>query len=237
MNRVAKIIIPFFLSLCISYIPPLNAKDKKGDEKEGSFSIEGIEVIQNRLFQKTGRHELGVSFGILFDNPFTFYEMVPVQYTFHFRESIAIELTGAFTFSQEKGLVKSLRDVSSQNVKIETIKRYYTGNFIWSPIYGKFNIFANHIYHFDMFLTTGFGMMDNSGPVDPFAEPTEYHSVKHFVFNVGAGFKVYMNDWFVLRLDFRNFTFKEGAPFNDTANNRILTLGAAIFFPFHKSEK
>ena len=232
MNRVVKYLITFVISaLLILSSSPSYSAEKKSDAKEGSFSIEGIEVIQNRLFQKKGRHELGFSFGILYDNPFIFYEMLPVQYTYHFRESIAIELTGAFAFGQEKGLVKSLNGEPYRlDVKVEQIKRYYTGNFIWSPIYGKFNIFASQIYHFDFFLTTGFGMMENTVTVDK-------TSFKHFTFNVGAGIKVYLNDWFVVRIDFRNFTWKEGQPFNDTTNSRVLTVGCGFFFPTHKSEK
>ncbi len=198
---------------------------KKEDEKEGSFSIEGVEVIQNRLFQKRLRHELSVSGGVLYDNAFVFYEIIPIQYTFHLRESIGFEATAAFAFGQTKGLVDSLREPPiGVDVKVEKIKRYYMGNFVWSPIYGKFNIFASYIFHFDFYLTTGFGMMDNLVTVDN-------TKARHFAFNIGAGLRIFMNDYIAVRIDFRNYTWKEGAPFNDTVNNRILSAGASFFWP------
>lgn len=232
MNKAVKSTVLILFVISLLYSPPILSKEKSDDEKEGSFSIQGIEVIQNRLFQKAGRHELGLSFGILYDNPFVFYEMLPIQYTYHLRESIGFEATATFAFGQEKGLVKSLNQPPiGADVKVEKIKRFYTGNFLWSPIYGKFNIFANYIYHFDLFLTTGLGFMENSGPIEG---TDQYHNVNHLTCNVGAGVKIYMNDRFVIRIDFRNLTWKEGAPFNDVVNSRILTAGAAFFFPTHK---
>lgn len=231
MNRLARFILSTLVLISFLLPPTLYAEDKTSDDKEGSFSIEGIEVIQNRLFQKRGRHELSLSVGTLYDNSFVFYEVIPIRYSYFFRESLGIELTGAFAFGQEKGLVQSLRQPPvGVDVKVEKIKRYYTGNFIWSPVYGKFNIFASLIVHFDLYLTTGFGMMDNAVTVDN-------TKARHFAFNIGAGAKIYMNNWIALRLDFRNYTFKEGTPFNDTVNNRILSLGVSFFLPPNKKAK
>jgi hypothetical protein len=46
-----------------------------------------------------------------------------------------------------------------------------------------------------------------------------------------------MNDYLALRVDFRNYTWKEGSPFNDTVNNRILTAGLSFFLPMKNVEK
>jgi outer membrane beta-barrel protein len=232
MDRILKNFFLALLFFSLLGLTPSFAEDKKEDQKEGSFSIEGIEVIQHRMFQKKNRHELGFSFGILYDNPFVFYEMLPVHYTYHFRESVAFEGTATFAFGQEKGLVESLRQPPiGADVKVERIKRFYTGNFLWSPIYGKFNIFASKIFHFDFFLTTGFGYMQNKVTV-------ENTNTNHFTFNVGAGIKFYLNEWFIVRVDFKNFTWKEGEPFNDTTNSRLLSVGCGFFFPTHnKGEK
>ena len=66
--KFLKSLVVLFTCLMILNINPLLAEDKQDDDKEGSFSIEGIEVIQNRLFVKRHRHELSLSGGILYDN-------------------------------------------------------------------------------------------------------------------------------------------------------------------------
>lgn len=230
-----KVLAALLITILL-FCPVTFAKEKKAKEKEGSYSIEGIEVIQKRLFQKKYRHELSLSFGMLYDNAFVFYEMIPVQYTFYISESVGFEFTAAFAFGQEKGLVSSLRqDPYNIDVRVEKIKRYYAGNFMWSPIYGKFNIFASQIVHFDFFMTTGFGVMEDTVPDELVVG--QNNKVWPFAFNVGAGVRAYLNEWMAIRVDFRNFTWKQGNPFNDIVNNRVLSLGVSFFLPPHKAEK
>ncbi|MEZ4845817.1 MAG: outer membrane beta-barrel domain-containing protein [Bdellovibrionota bacterium] len=98
-------------------------------------------------------------------------------------------------------------------------KHIIGGNLVWAPIYGKFSIFSKR------FFTSIFAQL----PV----LVTTWANENNFGFNVGIGTKVFVNDWAAVRVDLRNFTVKEGAPFNQhiSQNNRILSLGMSFFLP------
>lgn len=194
---------------------------------------DGIDVVQGRLFRKALRSELSMDFGLIVDNQFLNYQLIQPRFTFHIRESFGLELSYGKAFHQERAVLDALADVdcdsngdgvADANCSIvldppsDPIKNMYFANLVFSPIYGKFAIFSKKIYHFDVYLLAGGGMFDNERS-------------QRFGFNVGAGTKIFMNDWLAVRLDFRNMTVREGAPFNQIVNNRIYSLGLSAFVP------
>ncbi|MCB0308319.1 MAG: outer membrane beta-barrel domain-containing protein [Bdellovibrionales bacterium] len=230
-------IMLFILSACFLFnSQDVLAQSKKTTESSdvGSYSREGIDVVQGRLFRKALRHEFSLDGGLIVDNQFLFYQLLQPRYTFHLRESIGFELSFGKAFHQERAIIDALKDVQcdpDNNPSTPTVdcsvaldpppdplKNMYFANIIWSPIYGKFSIFSKKIYHFDIYMLAGGGMFDNERS-------------NRFAFNVGAGAKVFVNDWFAVRVDFRNITVREGAPFNQIVNNRIYSLGVSAFLP------
>ncbi len=218
--------------------PSLSQETPKKEGGIGNYRTEGIDVVQRRVFRKSLRHEFSADGGIIADNQFIFYELAQARYTFHFRETLGFEGSYSHAFHQEKAIVADLSNIPCPspnsdldgdgqpdidcgldlNPPPDPLKNAYFGNIIWSPIYGKFSIFSKKIYHFDLFVVAGAGLFDNERS-------------NRFGFNIGIGTKVFVNDWFAVRADFRNITVREDAPFNHIANNRILSLGVSIFLP------
>jgi outer membrane beta-barrel protein len=221
--------------------------EDKGDKKQpdpnqvGNYRVEGIDVVQQRVFTKSGRHELSADVGLITNHAFIKYETLNARYSYHFREGLAFE--GAYThaFHQEKGILQDLANIpcptgsdaffdSNGDLitdcgvhlqgQLDPMENAYFGNVVWSPIYGKFSIFSKKIFHFDIFITAGAGLIQNK-------------ITNKFAFNVGGGGKIYINDWFAVRLDFRNYTVQEDKPFNNIINNRMVSLGASFFLPPH----
>lgn len=207
----------------------------------GNLKISGIDVVQNRVFVKSGRSEFTFGVGAILDNPFLRYQMAQFRYTYHIRETFGIELSYQRAFSQQKALVGQLEGIECAPGEFfdedgndlanvpgacgvtftsppDPYENIYVANFIWSPIYGKFSIFSKKIYHFDLFLTAGVGYYD-----------TERDG--YVGFNAGIGGKIYFNEWFAFRADLRNLTIKEGAPFNNVVNNRIISAGFSFYLP------
>lgn len=241
---LARVCSVFFLTL---FLTPAFAQQKPAEpapEKKvtsddiGDLRREGIDVVQNRIFIKTGRSELGVGMGFIFDNPFLRYETAEFRYTYHFNEGLSIEGAYSYAYSQNKAIVTDLKNIPcdspptlfdsvgnpiadcgiSLNPAPDPYKHIINANLVWSPIYGKFSIFSRKILHFDIFATAGGGYY--------FADRDN-----RFGFNIGVGTKVFLNEWSAVRIDFRNFTIKEGAPFNHIVNNRILSVGMSFFLP------
>lgn len=225
-----------------------SAKKKEADpaDKIGKYRVEGIDVVQGRVFQKRGRHEFSLGAGVIPNNTFKMYELLQAHYTYHFREGLAFEGHFMQALSQDKQIIDDLSRIpcptgadalfDSNNNQLtgnqcgitldpppDAIQRIFGGNIVWSPIYGKFAVFSKKIIHFDIFLTAGAGMFDNEAS-------------NRFAFNVGGGWKFFVEDWWGLRFDFRNFTVREGAPFNNIVNNRLFSLMFSFFLPPHVKE-
>lgn len=245
-NTLSKLCLVFLLGFSFAAnaqekpAPKAPAKKETKQVKEdiGSLRREGIDVVQNRVFTKTGRSEFSAGGGFIFDNPFLRYETLEGRYTYHFREMLAFEASYAYAFHQNKSIINDLANIPCDNPPTifdsngaaitdcgvalnpgpDPYKHIFNGNILWAPIYGKFSIFSKKILHFDMYATAGAGYY--IGERD-----------KNFGFNVGVGTKVFLNDYTAVRVDFRNFTIKEGAPFNHIVNNRILSIGMSMFLP------
>ncbi|MBC7792534.1 MAG: outer membrane beta-barrel domain-containing protein, partial [Clostridia bacterium] len=63
---------------------------------------------------------------------------------------------------------------------------------IWAPIYGKLNLFAEEVFHFDTFLSAGGGYMgfDSDGG--------------SVVGTLALGQHYFLSDWMALRIDIRD---------------------------------
>jgi outer membrane beta-barrel protein len=229
------LLIPLFPSVAPA------ASDAK-DSEIGNYRKEGIDVVQRRIFRKSLRHEFSLDGGINADNQFLMYELTGFKYTFHFRETMAFEASYTRAFHQNKAIINDLKNIPCPAgvdfngdgipdtlcpVELQTSpdawKDIIFGNFVWSPIYGKFSIFSKRIYHFDIFIVAGAGYFHNQ-------------SNDRFGFDLGLGTKIYLNDWCAIRLDFRNMTVREGAPFNHIINNRTMTAGVSFFLPLKPYE-
>ncbi|MEZ4820778.1 MAG: outer membrane beta-barrel domain-containing protein, partial [Bdellovibrionota bacterium] len=197
---------------------------------------------------KKGRHEFTFGMGAILDNPFLRYELAQFRYNYHFRETFAVELSYQYAFNQQKSLIGQLEGIQcapgeffdedgndlsnvpgacgvSFSSPPDPFVHTYIANLVWSPIYGKFSIFSRKIYHFDLFFTAGAGYYDT--------ERSGYIG-----FNAGLGGKIFLNDWLAFRGEIRNLTVKEGAPFNNIVNNRVISVGFSVFAPFkNKREK
>lgn len=222
--------------MILSCVVSANADEttKTQASEVGSYRKEGIDVVQGRLFRKDMRHEFSLDLGAIVDNQFLYYELIQPRYTFHLRENIGVELTYGFVLHQERQIIEALKHVSCDpdnnsstpavpcSVALDPppdpLKNMYFANIVWSPIYGKFSIFSKKIYHFDVYILAGGGMFANERS-------------NRFGFNIGVGSKIFTNDWFAVKVDFRNITVREGAPFNQIINNRIYLLGASVFLP------
>ena len=225
-----------FIAACVlTALASLDALAQTSDKNApiGDPRKDGIDVVQGRLFRKGMRSELSLDFGLIVDNQFLNYQLIQPRFTFHLRESVGIELSYAKLLHQEREILDALANVdcdsngdgvadASCSIVLDPpsdpIKNIYFANLVFSPIYGKFALFSKKIYHFDLYLLAGGGMFDNERS-------------RRFGFNVGAGAKIFMNDWLAVRVDFRNMTVREGAPFNQIVNNRVYSLGLSAFLP------
>lgn len=177
--------------------------------------------VQERLFQKAGRHELSVMGGAYAADLLSSSYLASGAYTYHFTEDLGLEASFAYTRA-ESDLVRIVEEeLGATLVEIEHPVFIYQGNLLWSLAYGKLRWFGSRISRFDFFLVAGAGVTDN-------------RTARGLTFNAGLGFKFFPKKWLGVRIDVRDHVLTQDLLGQATVvNNVLLTLGLSTFMPFN----
>ena len=178
--------------------------------------------VQERLFRKALRHELSVLGGIYSADLLSSWAYVGGSYTFHFNESLGLELGFGWSRADSK-LVRIIENARGEVLlRVERPVYIYTGHLLWSMAYGKVRWFGGSISRFDFYLAIGGGITDNQ-------------TAHGLTFSGGFGLKFYFNNWFALRFDVRDQILQqEILGESELVNNIQATLGLSIFMPFRQ---
>ncbi len=176
--------------------------------------------VQERLFRKSLRHELSVMGGLYAADLLSAAPMVQGAYTFHFSESLGLELGFTYTRAQSE-LVRIIEeDRGLVLLRLENPVFVYQGHLVWSLAYGKVRWFGGSISRFDVNLAIGGGVTDNQ-------------TARGLTFSAGLGLKFFFGEWFALRFDVRDQVLQqELLGESRIVNNLTATLGLSIFMPF-----
>jgi len=136
---------------------------------------------------------------------------------FHFTEDFFAE--GAYgrtdtdqtSFEKLSGGAKLLSDSDRQ-------LEYYNISLGYNILPGEVFIGGDHAFNSALYLIAGVGS-------------TEFAGDSNFTVNIGTGFRLLMNDWAALRLDFRDHIFESDVLGSDkTMHNLEGTAGLTFFF-------
>jgi len=178
--------------------------------------------VQERLFQKSLRHELSVMGGIYSADLLSSWALVQGAYTFHFSEAVGLELAFGWTRTRSE-LVRIIENSRSLVLlRVENPVYTYNGHLLWSLAYGKLRWFGGTISRFDFYLAVGGGVTDNQ-------------TARGLTFSGGFGMKLYFGEWFGMRFDVRDQVLQQEILGESTiVNNITATFGLSIFMPFRQ---
>ncbi len=196
-------------------------KAGKGGESHGRTLAERIPSVTRRVFSKKGRVELTPAVGLALDDPFNDNYIFQGGIAYHISESFAVGAQGEYYASSN-----SAPDVSGGGGGggLDFNHPVYAARLelIWSPIYGKVNLFAEEVFHFDTFISAGAGYvgLDQDGG-----------SVAG---TIAIGQHYFLNDWLALRWDLRDQIFSmdvnpAGGPGKHVQNLLTFNLGLAFY--------
>lgn len=176
--------------------------------------------VQERLFQKAGRHELSVMGGLYSADLLSSDWMLQGAYTFHVTEELGLEAAFAYTHADSE-IVRIIENDRGITLLREEAPVYvYQAHLLWSIAYGKLRWFGGGITRFDFHLALGGGITDNQ-------------SARGLTFSGGLGFKFYLADWVALRIDVRDQVLQQEVLGESViVNNIAATLGLSMFIPF-----
>jgi outer membrane beta-barrel protein len=187
------------------------------DELNARRAYRGVE---ERLFQKAGRHELSVMGGLYAADLLSSSYVLGGAYTFHVTEALGLEAGFAYTRA-DSAIVRIIeKDRGITLLREDAPVFIYQGHVLWSIAYGKLRWFGSGISRFDLYLALGGGVTDNQ-------------TARGLTVSGGIGLKFYFGDWFAVRFDVRDQVLEQDVLGESTlVQNLVATLGMSVFFPF-----
>lgn len=215
--------------------PPVSDTEKLGNgsvEQDLDLYWGGrrdVQVVEGMLHDKSGRFELGVFGGLIPNDPFLTYVPFGARLDYHFANSVAVELGGSWAgvaFDSElTTFLKTNREVDLDTDLRDIQQWRANAALIWSPLYGKLALLQRKLSHFDLYLAAGFGVVSTQIPNAERDGTTA--EVKPEGIG-GFGVRVFVNDWFSVRADYRQGFFAEGDEDGGVAVPVELTLGLSF---------
>ena len=221
-SSVAVLFTVLVLAPLLAAIAPATASAQCIDEaiRDELNARRRYRGVQERLFQKAGRHELSFMGGLYSADLLSSDYLLQGAYTFHVTEELGLEAAFAYTRADSE-LVRIIENDRGITLLREQAPVYiYQAHLLWSIAYGKLRWFGGSITRFDFHIALGGGITDNQ-------------SARGLTFSGGIGFKFYLADWLALRIDVRDQVLQQDVLGDSViVNNLAATLGLSIFFPF-----
>jgi outer membrane beta-barrel protein len=188
----------------------------------------GVETVQKRSVQKVDRLAITAYTGMIPNNIFEKYYPVGLRLDYYILENIGVELSGAYAFAADTGLIDELSDPQGSGATGvllgDTQLAHFNFGVTWSPVFGKTTFLNGAINYFDMYLFAGFGLLVKQTESDFNAEPSTGVAPEGAL---GAGLMFFLsNDWAV-RADYRQFVFQKVT--GGVANPSEVSLGVSYF--------
>lgn len=189
-----------------------------------------VSAVEDKLYRKAGRLELGLQAGLIPNDPFYTYIPVGARVGYFFGESLGVEVGGVWhgsalqSASELTTFLVDARGVTEENDLRDIQQWRASAVVVWSPFYGKMALLDDYLSHFDINLAAGLGVVQTESPtVDRDGTQTEIKPEGA----LGAGFRFFLTDWFALRLDYRQGIFQKVGGGVSTPSE--LTLGLSFF--------
>ncbi len=175
-----------------------------------------LQTVQRKEFSDEGRHEFTLfpAVGQL-NGKFTQHFGLGAQYSYHLHENFALQAQGTYFYVNgqtdftEELIAKGKQ--APQAATALTLQWVATGGFELTPLYGKFSFFEGTMGHFGLVLTGGAGVggtrIQLQGEDSAAGEATFGDTGMKFVGQVGAGFRVFLTENLLMRLEVKDFIY------------------------------
>ncbi len=232
--------------------PPEEAGDSAAVERDVGPLKDRIPPVIRHVFLLKERWELVPSVAFSFRDPFFTKYVFELSLTYNFNDALGLMLRAGYAVDTVSGSAQictvNVANGGTRGCRSPTydelngkgtgqIKFLGALDVQWTPIYGKFNLFAEWVLHFDLYGILGPALVTYAGPPSTGGVgSTNYLTVGG---EVGIGMRFFLNKWLTLRFEFRDDIYGEKAPAPNTGtalqNQLFIDVGFGFFFPttFH----
>lgn len=172
---------------------------------EDLYAVQRIFAMRNR------RLELNLSANFALNDPFVQHTGFGLTANYWITNVLGVGLTGVFFQGLNVPSDVNLQ-VGRSTGLVVPINEYQAAaavNFSYVPLYGKFTVFNRFIFHWDMFLTAGVGIMRTRPipAVDPEVRTFDWNT--RIMFDASLGFRVFVSRAVAITAELRNFIYPE----------------------------
>ena len=214
-----------------------------------------VYAVQQIYALRRGRFELMPYWSFSLNDQFVGHLGPGLGVNYYLTNVLAIGLNGTFhqPFNSDSDFNFQNRRATRLAVPLNEYQTVASGNFTYVPIYGKFSGFSQFIFHYDGYVVGGLGVL-RSRPIaviDPDNRKFDWNT--NVTFSVGLGLRVFLNRWFAVTMEVRDYIYVEQVENTEVAktqaeqrvngatpwikdkpltNNVQAQLGISIFLPF-----
>lgn len=173
--------------------------------QEEIYAVQQIYALRNHRF------EINPSANFSLNDPYVSHTGFGLSLNYWISNVLAVGATGVF-FQGLNATSDVNYFVGRSAELVVPINEYQLAaavNFSYVPLYGKFSMFNQFIFHWDMYLTAGVGIMRTRpiAAVDPEVRTFDWNT--RILFDAGLGFRVFVSRSVAITAELRNFIYPE----------------------------
>jgi outer membrane beta-barrel protein len=182
--------------------------DKVKERYWGKGRDTELRVVQNRLYSKAQKFELGVFGGFVSTDPFLSVKNYGASLGYHFNDYIAVAaLFWKDSVSNSAAVAALQQDSNNTNTADTNYPSTFVGAEVdYTPLYGKLSLVGKQIVYFDTHVDGGLGTTSTQTGSDL----TEF---------IGLGEEFYLSQWSSFRIDYRLTHYTENVPTKTIGSN------------------
>ncbi len=213
--------------------------------KEPLFAVQQIFVLRVRRF------ELQPFWGFTFNDQFVSHNGPGLGLNYWITNVLAVGVNGSYyePFNVDSEFNFQTRRAARINVPLTEYQWGAALNFTYAPIIGKFAGFGDFIFQYDAYVVGGVGAI-STRPI-PVVDPDNriFNFEPRLAFNAGLGIHIFMNRWFAVTAEIRDYIFNDQLEATETVggqedvedtwlgeqkltNHVQAQLGVSVFIPF-----
>lgn len=232
-------------ALAVAVLPAAAAAQTKADAFAGR-----IPPVSGQLFEKAGRLEVTASGNLSLNDAFFTKYFGGLDLRYHLSDAWSFG-AGARGFFAGKVTPSGSAVVCSANTGCSgatdaqlrqvpgRIQGILAGELAWAPVYGKLNILAEKVAHFDLAILAGVDLISHDDVLsraDALGGRTP-DTIRAIGYHAGLGAHLFFTEAMSLRLAVKDVVYPVKVPNNgvgtDWQNQLFTEIGFSVFFPTH----
>lgn len=231
------------LALALAALPALAGAQSKSDAFAGR-----IPPVSGQLYRAAGRVEVSLGGGLSLNDAFFTKYFGDAKVTWHLHEfwSVGAHVMGGATAQTGSAVVCSSSAGCSDATETQLwqvpgrVKAIVGLDGAWTPVYGKLNVLAEQVGHFDLSILAGPALVFHEEVVSAQeaaaleASGGKPGSKTAFGAHVGLGARLFVAEWAALRLEVKDYVYSVDVPNNggaDLQNQFFAEFGFSFFLP------